>query len=300
MNLQQLRIIRETIRQQYNLTNAAQALHASQSGLSKHILELEDELGVRLFIRRGKRLVGLTPEGEQIWPIIERLNFDLDNLQQQAADLAQDTHGTLSIATTHTQARYILPQVIESFRQQFPAIQLKLHQASPDEIAQMLKRGQADIGIATESLTHFSELHCEPFYQWRHCLVTLPGHPLQHCQPITLAALADFPLITYHDGFTGRGQIDQVFLEANIAPHIVLTALDADVIKTYAQSGLGVGIIASMAKSADDGLISYPIDFFGTHTTWIAHHRQNQLRHFGQFFIKLCHLKMPLEVVITA
>ena len=289
MNVQQLRIMRETVRQGFNLSQAATVLNASQSGLSKHIQELEYELGVTLFVRRGKRLIGLTSEGAQLLPVIERLNHDLDNLKQQAADLRHDQSGVLAVATTHTQARYVLPPVVSAFRAEFPQVQLKLHQASPDDIAHMLCQGQADIGIATESLTHFDALRCEPFYQWQHCLIMPAAHPLAS-QPVdSLQQLADWPLITYHDGFTGRQQIDQRFAESNITPEIVLTALDADVIKTYVRTGLGVGIIANMAYTPEEALTAQPVDFFGVHTTWIAQHAQSTLRQFGLRFIALCH-----------
>ncbi len=290
MNFQQLRIIRETIRQDFNLTLASEALHTSQSGVSKHIRDLEDELGVQLFIRKGKRLLGLTDAGGALAAIVERMLLDAQNLRQLAADFNQVDEGELTIATTHTQARYVLPQIVARFKQDFPKVHLILQQASPTEIVEMLLKGEADIGIATESLTTEEELCSIPYYQWQHSVIVPQDHPLARQTSITLDELAKWPIITYHGGFTGRSKIDETFKKAGLQPDIVLSALDADVIKTYVELGIGVGIIASIAFDPikDRRLCQLEVDLFGQNTTWVAVRRGHLLRGFGYRFVELC------------
>ena len=268
MNFQQLRIIRETIRQDFNLTLASEALHTSQSGVSKHIRDLEDELGVQLFIRKGKRLLGLTDAGAALASIVERMLLDAQNLRQLAADFNQVDEGELTIATTHTQARYVLPQIVARFKQDFPKVHLILQQASPTEIVEMLINGEADIGIATESLTTEDELCSIPYYQWQHSVIVPQDHPLARQATITLDELAKWPIITYHGGFTGRSKIDETFKRAGLQPDIVLSALDADVIKTYVELGIGVGLIASIAFDPikDRRLCQIEVDLFAKNT----------------------------------
>ena len=247
MNFQQLRIIHETIRQNYNLTDAANALFTSQSGVSKHIKDLEDELGVELFVRKGKRLLGLTDPGKELARIVERILLDAKNVKRLAEQFSKRDQGRLTIATTHTQARYALPSVVAQFKKVFPNVHLVLHQSSPDEIVSMLLDGIADIGIATEALESVTELASFPYYSWHHAVIVPPGHPLESVYPLTLESIAEFPIITYHEGFTGRAGIDETFAKAGLILDIAMSALDADVIKTYVELGLGVGLVASMA-----------------------------------------------------
>ena len=247
MNFQQLRIIHETVRQNYNLTEAANALFTSQSGVSKHIKDLEDELGIELFVRKGKRLLGLTDPGKELVKIVERILLDAKNVKRLAEQFSNRDQGRLTIATTHTQARYALPSVVTQFKKAFPNVHLILHQSSPGEIVSMLLDGVADIGIATEALESVVELASFPYYSWHHAVIVPPGHPLELAHPLTLEAIAEYPVITYHEGFTGRSGIDEAFAKAGIVLDIAMSALDADVIKTYVELGLGIGIVASMA-----------------------------------------------------
>ncbi|WP_026469984.1 CysB family HTH-type transcriptional regulator [Alkanindiges illinoisensis] len=290
MNFQQLRIIRETVRQNFNLTDASNALFTSQSGVSKHIKDLEDELGVQLFIRKGKRILGLTEPGQALLGIVERMLRDADNIKRLSDDFNRVDQGELIIATTHTQARYILPPIVAKFKKAFPKVHLILQQASPVEIAEMLMHGEADIGIATESLTQEESLASVPYYHWYHSIITPQGHPLSQQQTVTLDELAKWPLITYHGGFTGRSKIDSAFSNAGLSPDIVMSALDADVIKTYVELGMGVGIVNSIAYDADRDrrLNQLQIDLFGENTTWIAVRKGHLLRGYGYEFISLC------------
>ena len=292
MNFQQLRIIRETVRQNFNLTEASAALYTSQSGVSKHIKDLEDELGVQLFIRKGKRLLGLTEPGQSLLGIVERMLVDADNIKRLADDFNRVDEGTLTIATTHTQARYVLPPIVNSFKKLFPKVHLILQQASPVEISEMLLTGAADIGIATESLTTEDNLASVPFYNWKHCIITPQNHPLAQLNPreITLERLAEHPIITYHGGFTGRSKIDKAFEEADLDVDLVMSALDADVIKTYVELGMGLGIVNDVAYDTerDHRLKQIHTDLFGVNTTWIAVRKGHLLRGYGYEFISLC------------
>lgn len=290
MNFQQLRIIRETVRQNFNLTEASAALYTSQSGVSKHIKDLEDELGVQLFVRKGKRLLGLTEPGQSLLSIVERMLVDAENIKRLADDFNKVDEGTLTIATTHTQARYVLPQSSINLRKLFPKVHLILQQASPVEIAEMLLQGEADIGIATESLTTEENLASIPYYQWQHSIITPQDHPLTQLDKIDLDALSEYPLITYHGGFTGRSKIDKAFEDAQIDADIVMSALDADVIKTYVELGMGVGIVNDVAYDAerDYRLKQIKTDIFGVNTTWIAVRKGHLLRGYGYEFISLC------------
>lgn len=290
MNFQQLRIIRETVRQSFNLTEASAALYTSQSGVSKHIKDLEDELGVQLFVRKGKRLLGLTEPGQALLGIVERMLVDAENIKRLADDFNRVDEGTLTIATTHTQARYVLPPIVNQFKKQFPKVHLILQQASPVEITEMLLQGEADIGIATESLTTEDNLASVPFYQWQHCIITPQDHPLTKLDQISLETLSEYPLITYHGGFTGRSKIDKAFEDAHLAADIVMSALDADVIKTYVELGMGVGIVNDVAYDSerDHRLKQIQTGIFGLNTTWIAVRKGHLLRGFGYEFISIC------------
>ncbi|MEG1768001.1 MAG: CysB family HTH-type transcriptional regulator [Comamonas sp.] len=252
MNFQQLRSVRETVRRGFNLTEVAQALYTSQPGVSRQIRELEEELGVQIFVRAGKRLTGLTPPGESLMPIVEKLLFEADNLRRAGLDFSTSDQGRLSIAATHSQARYALPQVVRDFRSRFPQVVLHLHQGSPQQVAQMLLSGEADIGVATEALSTHDELVTLPCYRWTHSIVVPPGHALLDIDgPLTLEQLVQYPIITYEQGFTGRAHIDEAFAREGLAPDVVLSAMDADVIKTYVELGMGVGIVASIAVDAE-------------------------------------------------
>jgi LysR family transcriptional regulator, cys regulon transcriptional activator len=300
MNFQQLRIIRETVRCNFNLTDVAAALYTSQSGVSKHIKDLEDELGVELFVRRGKRLLGLTEPGLELTGVVDRILLDAANVRRVAQQFAQSSRGELVVATTHTQARYSLPQAVAAFKKQFPDVRLMLHQGRPTELAQMLLQGEADIAIATESLLDSPEIITYPFYSWHHGLVVPEGHPLTEVRPLTLEAIAQYPIITYHEGFTGRGHIDERFASANLSPDIVMSALDADVIKTYVELGLGIGIMASMAflPERDTGLRLIDCSaLFEEQTSLIAVRRGRYLRGYAYRFIELCAPGLTEKVV---
>lgn len=300
MNFQQLRIIRETVRRNFNLTEVAGALYTSQSGVSKHIRDLEGELGVELFIRRGKRLLGLTEPGKELAVIVDRMLVDASNIKKLSQQYADQDEGKLTIATTHTQARYALTGVVQEFVKAFPKVHLALNQGSPPEIADMLLSGQAEIGIATETLASIPQLATFPYYTWHHGVVVPKGHELERESPLTLEALAEHPIITYHDGFTGRGNIDKAFHDAGLSPDVVMSAMDTDVLKTYVSLGLGVGIIASVAFDAkrDTSLQLLPADkLFPANTTWIAVRRGSYLRRYALRFIELCSPKLTAATV---
>jgi LysR family cys regulon transcriptional activator len=303
MNFQQLRIIRETVRRDFNLTEVANALFTSQSGVSKHIKDLEDELGVELFVRKGKRLLGLTAPGKELVVMVERMLLDAANIKRLAEQYSKRDEGRLTVATTHTQARYALPKVVTAFKRAFPKVHLKLHQGSPGEIVQMLLDGEADIGVATEALAEVAELASFPYYGWHHSVIVPAGHPLEVVRPLTLEAIARYPVITYHEGFTGRARIDQAFAAAGLVPDVVMSALDADVIKTYVELGLGVGILASMAfNPARDGALR-ELDgahLFPQNVTRIAVRRGHYLRRFAYRFIELCAPELSEETVVQA
>ncbi len=288
MNFQQLRSIRETARRGYNLTEVANALFTSQPGVSRQIRELEDELGVVIFERNGKRLTGMTEPGKGILKIIDRLLVEAENLQQASLDYAGQNSGTLSIAATHTQARYALPKAVQSFRHDFPDVRIALQQSAPDHIAQWVLSGKADIGIATEGLSQFPDLVSFPCYRWSHLIVVPDGHPLLGQGPIRLEDLAAFPLITYDVGFTGRGHIDAAFAAAGVTADIVLTAMDSDVIKQYVSLGMGVGIVASMAfdHGRDKGLRAVEAShLFAPNVTRLAVRKGGYLRDYAYHFI---------------
>ena len=300
MNFQQLRIIRETARCNYNLTEVASALFTSQSGVSKHIMELEDELGVELFVRRGKRYLGLTEPGKELLAIANRILLDVGNIKHLAEHFSKRDEGRLTVVTTHTQARYALPPIVTRFREAFPKVQLVLHQASPAEIVKMLQEGQADIGLATEALEGVEHLVSFPYYQWRHAVIVPVGHPLGSLPELTLEAIADYPVVTYHEGMTGRTLVDRTFDEAGLSPQIVMTALDADVIKTYVELGMGIGIVASMAFDAERDHKLRLLDcstLFGQNTTRLAVRKGHYLRDFTTHFIRLCSPDIPPDLI---
>ena len=291
MNFQQLRIIRETVRHNFNLTEVSNHLFTSQSGVSKHIKDLEDELGVELYIRKGKRLIGLTEPGKEMLHIVERMLLDAKNLKNLADQYSQKDTGKLTIVTTHTQARYVLPEVIKQFKQLYPKVHLKLHQGSPDEISKMLINGDADIGIATEAIGEISDLESFPYYCWQHAVIVPENHPLTQIEKIQLDDIATYPIVTYHEGFTGRATIDKAFADAGIVPDIAMSALDADVIKSYVELDIGVGIVAAMAfdPKRDAGLVMINTNhLFAENQTKLAVRKGHYLRTFGYDFIALC------------
>lgn len=288
MNFQQLRSVRETVRRGFNLTEVANVLHTSQPGVSRQIRELEEELGIELFVRAGKRLTGLTDPGGHVLPIIERMLQDSSNLRKAGEEFVSRQSGLLSIAATHSQARYALPMAVQEFRSQFPNVTLHLHQGSPAHVAEMLLSGEADVGIATEALTQYDELVALPCYPWTHSVIVPPGHALLE-GPLTLEQLARYPLITYDNGFTGRTRIDQAFAQRQLVPHIAIAAMDADVIKTYVELGMGVGIVASIAFEAERDLALRAVDaghLFGINMTKLAVRRGAYLRGYVYAFIE--------------
>jgi LysR family cys regulon transcriptional activator len=289
MNFQQLRIIRETLRRDFNLTDVAAALSTSQPGVSKHIKDLEDELGIEIFERRGKRFLGLTAAGKEIATVVERILLDASNIRQIADQFASRDEGTLIIATTHTQARYVLPDIVKRFKDTYPRVHLTLHQGSPREISNLVAAGEADIAIATEALD-VSEIVTFPCYTWHHAVIVPEGHPLCQEVSITLEQLAAYPIITYQEGFTGRGLIDKTFAKAGLAPDIVLSAIDADVIKTYVEVGLGIGIIASMAYSPQRDRNLRMLDthqLFPINTTRLGIRRGHYLRDYAFHLVEM-------------
>lgn len=296
MNLQQLRYLRETVRRDLNLTSAALALHTSQPGLSKAIRELEDELGIIIFVRHGKRLTHLTDAGREVLVIVERILLEIDNLKRSAMDWHDTQAGELRIAATHTQARYSLPPAIVSLRTRYPEVIVRLHQGSPSQIVAMIRSGQADLGIATEAIGQQADLDSQDLFSWYHCAIALPSHPLARLQEVSLQALAQHDLITYDPQFAGRAHIDRAFSEHRLKPRIVLEATDSDVIKTYARLGLGVGIVSELAfdkpetgnggSPADDGLVRLPIGRpFARNTTRVAFLHGRILRGYEQALI---------------
>lgn len=307
MNFQQLRSVRETVRQGFNLTLVAEALHTSQPGVSRQIRELEEELGVELFERAGRRLLGLTPPGVAMLPILERLLTEAENLRRAGSDFADSTKGRLTVAATHTQARYALPTAVRDFRQSHPGITFRLVQGSPTQIAQQVMEGQADIGVATEALADYPELVALPCYRWTHAVVAPRNHPLSHeatqGSMLTLQRLAEFPLVTYEHGYAGRRHIDAAFSKAGLEVEIALEAMDTDVIKTYVELGVGVGIIASVGfdEDRDTGLACMDArHLFALNTTRVAIKRGAFLRGYVRDFIQTFAPSLTHEVVRRA
>ncbi len=291
MNFQQLRVVRETVRRQFNLTEVSAALDMSQSGVSKYLKDLEEELGLVLFERKGKRLLGMTDPGREVLKYAEKILQQADNLQAVADSFSKHDQGRLVLATTHTQARYALPEIVRRFREEFPKVRLVMHQATPAEIATMLESDQADIGIATESLKTNPEFETFAFYHWYHGVIVPENHPLTKLDQLTLSDIAQYPIITYHHGLTGRSKIDETFAKAGLKPEIAMEALDADVIKAYVALGMGVGIVASMAFDEDQDQHLRLLDaseLFEQNTTLLAVRKERFLRDYVKRFIALC------------
>jgi len=291
MNLHQFRFVQEAVRRNLNLTETAKALFTSQPGISKAILELEDELGVDIFARHGKRLRRVTEPGQQVLKSIEVILREVGNLKRIGDEYSKQDAGTLSIATTHTQARYVLPEPVAALRKRFPKVNVSLHQGNPEQVAQMVLEEVADIGLATESLSGFPELITLPCYEWVHVAVMPAGHPLASLERISLEDLALEPLISYHPSFTGRTRIDQAFATRKLKPNVVLEAIDSDVIKTYVRLGLGVGLVAEMAVRDDPpggDLVWRPVGhLFGQNVARVAFKRGAYLRNFVYAFAEM-------------
>jgi LysR family cys regulon transcriptional activator len=307
MNLHQFRFVQEAVRRNLNLTEAAKALHTSQPGVSKAIIELEDELGIEIFARHGKRLKRVTEPGQHVLKSIDLILREVGNLKRIGDQYSRQDSGTLSIATTHTQARYVLPEKVAALRAAFPKVNISLHQGAPDQVARMLIDEVAEIGIATESLAEYAELVTLPCYQWQHMLVMPIDHPLAQQSRITLEEVAREPLITYHPSFTGRTKIDAAFAAQKLEPRIALEAIDSDVITTYVRLGLGVGIAAEMAvrdimeQGGATGLVVRPAGhLFGQNTARVAFKRSAYLRNFVYTFAELLSSRLSRETVARA
>jgi LysR family cys regulon transcriptional activator len=304
MNLHQFRFVQEAVRQNLNLTETAKVLFTSQPGISKAILELEDELGVDIFARHGKRLRRVTEPGQQVLKSIEVIMREVGNLKRIGEEFSKQDAGTLSIATTHSQARYFLPEPIALLRKRFPKVNVSLHQGSPDQVARMVIEEVADVGLATEALDAHDELVTLPCYEWQHALVMPAGHPLAQLERIELDDLALQPLVSYHPSFSGRTRVDQAFAARKLKPNIVLEAIDADVIKTYVRLGLGVGIVAELAVRDDPPngeLVSRPVGhLFGRNVTRIAFKRGAYLRNFVFAFAEMLSDRLGRNVITQA
>lgn len=289
MKLQQLRYITEVAKNNLNISATAQKLYTSQPGVSKQIKLLEEELGVQIFVRSGKHLTRITPVGEQIISLANEAINLTKNIKKIAEEFNNDTSGTLTLATTHTQARYVLPKVIQQFMQAYPEVSLNIKQGTPDQIAQLVVSGKADLAIATEALENTADLVNFPCYQWNHGILLPKKHPLAKQKQISLKQLANTPLVTYSQNFTGRSKLDATFAKANLEPKYIFTAADSDVIKTYVRLGMGTGLIASMAAKEDleDDLVFMPAShLFEPSTTLLGIRKGTFIRTYVYDFIE--------------
>jgi len=304
MNLHQFRFVQEAVRRNLNLTETAKALFTSQPGISKAILELEEELGVDLFVRHGKRLRRVSEPGQLVLKSIDVILREVANLKRIGEEYSKQDAGTLSIAATHTQARYVLPDPVAQLRRRFPKVQVSLHQGSPAEVVQMLMDGTADIGIATESLAEPDDLVSLPCYEWEHVVIMPAAHPLAEVERLNLDQLAAETLISYHPSFTGRKRIDAAFAQRRLKPNIALEAIDSDVIKTYVKAGLGIGIVAEMAVRDDPPggeLVHRPAGhLFGRNTTRVAFRRGAYLRSYVLTFAELLSDRLSRALLLRA
>ena len=313
MNLHQFRFVQEAVKRNLNLTEAAKALHTSQPGVSKAIIELEEELGIEIFARHGKRLKRITEPGHHVINSVDVIMRELGNLKRIGEQFSKEDSGTLSIATTHTQARYVLPKPISELRSAYPKVNISLHQGSPEQVAQMLIDDVADMGIATESLAQYDQLVTLPCYEWQHVLVMPKDHPWAKKSNIRLEDLALEPLITYHPSYTGRTKIDRAFENKKLHPRIALEAIDSDVIKTYVRTGLGIGIVAEMAVQADgntsgnasgdsnqDLAVVNVGHLFGKNVTRVAFKRSGYLRNFVYTFAELLSERLSKAAIVSA
>ena len=303
MKLQQLRYIWEVSRHGLNVSATAQSLFTSQPGISKQIRLLEDELGVEIFARSGKHLTHITPAGEQVIKKAGEILGQVNSIKQVAQEFRDEKKGQLSIATTHTQARYVLPNPVAQLRKSYPKVNVSLHQGAPAQVAKMVIEEVAEIGIATESLVDYPELVTLPCYEWQHMLVLAPDHPLARKKHLHLEDIAKEPLITYHPSFTGRTRIDAAFANKKLSPRIALEAIDSDVIKTYVRLGLGIGIVAEMAMKDDpvDDLVAIPLgNLLGKNVARVAFKRGAYLRNFVFQFAELLSDRLTAALVAKA
>ncbi len=303
MNLQQLRFFNEIARRDLKISDAANALYTSQPAVSKQIKLLEEELGIEIFQRNGKRITAITEPGKGLLEIAQRMLLDAENFRQFAQEFHSKDTGHLRLATTHTQARYALPPVVKQFIARYPKVKLELHQGTPTQIAEQVLHGDADLCIATESLTLYDGLVTLPCYEWHHCVIAPPGHPLLQEETLTLAAIAKYPIITYDVAFSGRAKINDAFEREGLTPDIALTAIDADVIKTYVELGLGIGILAEIAfipEREPHLRMMQARHLFKTSTTRIGIRKNEYLRAYTYEFIELFAPRLTHEVVSAA
>ena len=303
MNLHQFRFVREAVRQNFTLTDAATALFTSQPGVSKAIIELEEELGIDIFSRHGKRIRGLTEPGRQVLKSVELILQEVEGLKRIGKEFAAQDSGSLTIATTHTQARYSLPSVVQQFSQKFPKVRLSLLQGNPKQVAEMVTNNLADVAIATEAIAEVDGLVSLPCFQWEHMVITPTEHPLLKLKSITLEDIAAYPLITYDAAFAGRNKIDQAFARRGLKPDVVLEAIDADVIKTYVELGMGIGIIAGLAynPTRDVNLKAIPAGhLFGMNLSRVALKEGAYLRSYVFTFIELLAPSLTRKMVENA
>lgn len=303
MNIRQLRYISAVAKHGLNVSATAESLYTSQPGVSKQIRQLEDELGVLIFERSGRQLTSISPAGAAIIELADRALIEIDTIKSAAKEFSDPGQGELSIATSHTQAKYRLPQILHTMRERFPRVDVRLHQGAPLQIAQLLTSGAANFAIATEAMEHFEDLIMLPCYQWQRSIVVPQGHPLTELQQVSIKDVAAHPLVTYVFAFSGHSRLDKAFSQAGLTPNLALTATDADVIKTYVRAGLGVGIIASMAYEAErDGDLAL-LDarhLFQPSTTRIGFRRGSYLREFMYDFVELFAPHLTRDVVDTA
>lgn len=303
MKIQQLRYLAEIVRRGLNVSEAAEALHTSQPGISKQIKALEDELGVQVFARHGKRLVSVTEPGKAVIAIAERILAEAQNLKRAGEEYANDQLGTLTIAATHTQARYLLPKAVAAFKRRYPKVELVIHQGNPTQICEQVLAGEADMGVATEMIASYPELVSLPVLQWNRCVVVPPKHPLLNAKPLTLERLAEYPIVTYDFAFANRSLVEKAFETRGLRPHVVLSAQDSDVIKTYVELGLGVGVLAKMAFDPERDRQLRAIDashLFESSTTRLGIKRGAYLRRYAYEFIELFAPQLSSKVVQDA
>ena len=303
MKLQQLRYLTEVVHRGLNVSEAAEALHTSQPGVSKQIRALEDELGVEVFVRHGKRLAAVTEPGKAVVAIAERILAEAQNLRRAGEEFANDALGTLTIAATHTQARYALPKAVAAFKKRYPRVKLVIHQGNPTQLCEQVIRGEADLCVATEAISAYPELISMPVYQWNRCVVVPLRHPLLKSTPLTLEKLAEYPIVTYDFAFANRSLVQKAFENRGLQPNVVLSALDSDVIKTYVELGLGVGILAKMAfdEKRDRSLRARDAShLFESSTTRLGIKRNAYLRRYAYEFIELFAPHLPRSIVERA
>jgi len=303
MKLQQLRYLTEVVRRGLNVSEAADALHTSQPGVSKQIRALEDELGIQVFVRHGKRLVSITEPGKAVVAIAERILSEAQNLRRAGEEFANDQLGTLTIAATHTQARYALPKAVAAFKRRYAKVKLVIHQGNPTQICEQVLTGEADLCVATEAIAEYPELVSMPVYQWNRCVVVPPKHALLKAAPLTLEKLAQYPIVTYDFAFANRSLVEKAFENRGLHPNVVLTALDSDVIKTYVELGLGIGILAKMAFDPKRDIDLRAIDashLFESSTTRLGIKRNAYLRRYTYEFIELFAPHLPRATVERA